>query len=273
MDTESNNKTRSNGRLQDEKNSPARSNRLNLMMMRERGKIHRFELSFRLFIGVLLGLVTYLIVSGVVIHQYFDERSKNRIQSEELKRLKDEIGITKKENYRVRQRLAFLEDYAYRKDTTDQQQENPAEPEKPSPPKETKVISKAHAETITEQVNKARVAVNDLVIERKSDRLTVRFKLLNIDWGKTTASGYVHVIAKDSQSEPIKVWTFPKVRVENGVPIDYKKGQRFSIKRFITMDAKYFMEETDSPSSVQVLIYDEAGNVIFDQDYEVGNAS
>lgn len=273
MDTENNNKTRSKDRIRNGKAPAGRSNRLTFMMMRGRGKIRNFQIPFSLFAGILLCLVLYLIVSAVLIRQYFDERSKNRIQAHELERLKDEIEITKKEFYRVRQHLAFLEDYAYQKGAGDDHREESVEPKMPSPKEKPKTVSKESGETVTGEVEKSQVAINDLVMERGIRGLTVRFKLLNIDWGKSTAAGYVHTIARDSQSEPVKVWTFPNVTMENGIPVDYKKGKHFAIKRFMTMNVKYSMEETDAPSSVQVLIYDEAGNVIFDQEYEVGNSS
>ncbi len=273
MDTEIKTKTRPKGRIQNKKTPPVRSNRLTLMMMRGRGKLRTCEFSFRLFVGFLLGLVLYLIVSVVFVHQYFDERSKNRIQTDELDRLKYEIEVMKKEHYRARQRLAFLEDYAYQKGVGDEQPGDSIEPEEPSPQKETKTVSKSSGETLTGEVNGNRVAINDLVMERGNGGLTVRFKLLNIDWGKAIAVGYVHTIAKDKESEPHKVWTFPEVTIENGMPVDYKQGEYFSIKRYKTIHAAYSMDESCSPSSIQVLIYDQSGKVIFDQDYMVGNAS
>jgi hypothetical protein len=78
------------------------------------------------------------------------------------------------------------------------------------------------------------------------------------------------MIAANRRIQPPQFWAYPKVALREGIPVDYKRGEFFKIKRFRMIRGVYFMDgETDLPSSVTVMIYDTAGALILEKEFEV----
>ena len=103
--------------------------------------------------------------------------------------------------------------------------------------------------------------------------MTVVFNLVNVHEDKKSVNGYVHMIAMNKESDPPQLWTYPKVALRNGIPIDYRRGQLFLIKRFKTIRGEYFFSSSkEFPSSMKVLVYDQSGKVILQKEFEVENA-
>ena len=104
--------------------------------------------------------------------------------------------------------------------------------------------------------------------------LKVNFKLVNIHQDESPVSGYVHIIAINKDADPPQLWTYPKVALRDGFPVDYKRGQLFFIKRFKTIRGEYSLDsEAECLSSVKVVVYDHPGTLIFQKEFEVKNAS
>ena len=51
--------------------------------------------------------------------------------------------------------------------------------------------------------------------------------------GENAVGGYIHLIGRSQKSNPSRRWTYPKERLRNGVPLDFRRGQCFLIKRFM----------------------------------------
>jgi hypothetical protein len=121
---------------------------------------------------------------------------------------------------------------------------------------------------------KALVDVKNWEFRKEGAKLTVRFDITNADQNERLLRGYVHVIAVDQDSEPPQLWTFPKVALREGVPINYRRGQLFIIKRFRKIEGEYFFDSaSDSPSLLRVLVYSQSGQLILTKEFEIQNAT
>ncbi|MCP4682062.1 MAG: hypothetical protein GY864_07000, partial [Desulfobacterales bacterium] len=93
---------------QPDKNIPAGSGRLSVIVVRGLGKVHSFEVSPWILALVSLFLILYLITSGVALYDYINTLHINRGQSESLERLQHEIEGTKKELEQSKHRMMIL---------------------------------------------------------------------------------------------------------------------------------------------------------------------
>jgi cell division protein FtsB len=253
---------------------PSRASYLTIMIVANLGKVRSFRISSRFLTWSFLFFVFYIVVSIIIINDYFEKRWTNNALTEQLEGLQYEIEGTKKELYRSKQHLALLESHIYPQETDIE--------EEVKPPADTEVQEEntelstgdSFSEIITEDSRKTLVDIQDLEIKRDKNKLTVFFNLVNMHEGDESANGYVHIIAMNKESDPPQLWTYPKVALRNGLPIDYKRGQLFLIKRFKTIRGEYFFStSTELPSSIKVLVYDQSGKILLQKEFEVETTS
>jgi hypothetical protein len=256
------------------KRKPSRASYLTIMIVANLGKVRSFRISSRFLTWSFLFFVFYIIVSIIIINDYFEKRWTNNALTEKLESLQYEIEGTKKELYRSKQHLALLESHIY-------PQEIGIEEEAKLPP-DTEVQEEntdrsagdSFPKNVTEDTRETMVDIEDLQIKRDNNKLTVFFNLVNVHEGDESANGYVHIIAMNKESDPPQLWTYPKVALRNGIPIDYRRGQLFLIKRFKTIRGEYFFSSsTEFPSSIKVLIFDQSGKLLLQKEFEVENVS
>jgi len=252
------------------KGRDSRLSDLTIMIVGKVGKFHSFKISSRIFLLAALFLIIYIAVSLFVFDLYFHERRMNIENSKEMGSLQEEIESVKSELHKSRQHLALLRETIYelkasREETaaTEQPEENIYESPEKSPAEEEK-----------DSAPEISVEISDLAFFKKEDALTVEFNLVNMLDEDKPASGYVHIIAINRETNPHRVWAYPRCRLLNELPVDYKRGQRFYIKRFKAIKGVYPLENQDiTPSSIKVLVYDPSGSIIFQKEFEVKNAS
>ena len=257
-----------NGKQQIKGKTPRPSD-LTVMILGKVGKSRSFKISPRIFFWACLFFVAYIITSILVFNGYFSELRSNRSQQALLDQLQQEIKEAKKELNISKQHLDLLEKAIY--DVT-AGHEKPSKKAVPEPAVETVPVEK------TEKAFQAPVHyivdIKDLEIQREKSMLKVNFKLVNMHQDEAPVSGYVHIIAMNKDTEPQQLWTYPKAAFKNGLPVDYKRGQLFFIKRFKTIRGEYSLtSETEYPSTVKVIVYDHPGTLIFQKEFEVENAS
>ena len=116
--------------------------------------------------------------------------------------------------------------------------------------------------------------IKDLVIKKEREKLAISFRLVNMHKDKRPVGGYVHIIAVDKNSDPPLFLPYPGVVLKDGIPVDFKLGQPFFIKRFKTIRGKYLLDTgTESVSAMKVLIYNKSGTLVFQKEYDAENTS
>jgi hypothetical protein len=247
------------------------------MILGKVGKSRSFKISSRIFFWACLFFIVYIITSVLVFNGYFGALRSNRSQQALLDQLQQEIKDTKKELHISKQHLVLLEKAVYDMSASLEQPakttavpENAA-PEKPAPAVEAGPVEKTQKSS--QAPVRDRVDIKDLEIQREDTILKVNFKLVNINQDEVPVSGYVHIVAMNKDADPPQSMTYPKVALKDGLPVDYKRGQLFFIKRFKTIRGEYSINsKTESPSTVKVIVYDHPGTLIFQKEFEVGKA-
>ncbi len=260
----------------------SQANDLTLMIVGKKGNVRTFKISFRFLFWTSALLALYLFASIFVFYAYLDERRTNSGHLTELKRLQHEINETKRTLDRSKHRLTLLKN-----SIKDLESRDKASPELASPTEKPDIISvptEVEREPVEkverELVEKAEsipaeqfVDIKDLSIKKEGNELTISFNIVNVK-NKGPADGYVHIVAIDKHSDPPQFLAYPKVALKDGIPINFKRGQPFLIRRFKTISGRYLLDtETESVSSMKVLIYNKSGTLVLQKEFEVKNAS
>ena len=265
------------------KRRSSRSNDVTMMIIGKRGHVRTFRISFRFFFWISVLIVLNILTSIFFFSEYLDERRTNKNYLTELKRLQHEVKETKRILDRSKHHLALLENSIQDLKTQNKaptESVSPAETtdSKSAPPEvERKSIEKEEIQPVekVESIPQEQfVDIKDLAIKKEGEKLTISFKLVNMYRDKRPVDGYVHIIAFDKNSDPPLFLAFPEVALKDGIPVEFKRGQPFFIKRFKTIRGKYLLDTgTGSVSSIKVLIYNKSGTLVFQKEYDVENAS
>lgn len=253
----------------------SQANDLTMMIVGKRGNIRTFRVSFHFLFWTSLLFVLYILASIFIFCQYLDERRINGAHLTEFKRLQHEIKETKRTLDRSKHHLALLKNSIQ---DIGIQHKVPAESISPAKTTDSK---SAPTEIEREPVEKTEslpqeqfLDIKDFTVKKEREKLTVRFKLVNMHKDKSPAKGYVHIIAFDKNSDPPLFLPYPGVVLKDGIPVDFKLGQPFFIKRFKTIRGKYLLDTgTESISSIKVLVYNKSGTLTFQKEFEVENVS
>ena len=242
-----------------------RKRRLTVMIMASVGKVRSFQISRRFVFWGILFFVAYILVSVYTINSYIQLRQSSDKQTEKARQMEEEASAYKKNLLRSRQHVALLEDYIRRMESgTDQapiSAKEPSHEEVPKPGK-TRVPTAAGL-----------VDVMDMVIQKEGARIMASFKLVNTQPGEGAVGGYVHLIAVDRKATPSREWTYPPEKLEKGLPVNYRNGQIFLINRFKQIQARFNLgSASESASVLRLLVYDQAGDIILQKEFEVGHA-
>ena len=118
------------------------------------------------------------------------------------------------------------------------------------------------------------VDIQDVVIKKDDSKMNIDLKVVNIKEEEGKVSGYIHIIARNNQSNFQPKWTYPKEKLRNGVPLNFRRGQRFVIERFKPIHSKFDLTPgSEPPSDVMVIVYDRLGTLILKKTFEVNDVS
>jgi len=257
-----------------EKDTHRRASDLHIMIAKGVGKVRSFSVSPHILLASLIFFAVYIIVSIFVINDYFHTLRTTRSQARKLERLQAEIQTGRRDLFRSRQRLAILE--AYVDDA--KSGEKPAQ--KPTGPTENEATGVPPLTSAPPDIRgegefpAPAVEIRDLDTRKEDAKLTVRFKIAKTEQNDTPLRGYVHIVATDTRSDPPQSWTYPKVALRDGFPVDFKRGRLFVIKHFRTIKGEYFFDsKVDSSLSLRILAYDESGKLLLQKEFEVEDTS
>lgn len=266
------------------------------MILRDLGKAFTLKISPIFVFGIGLFLILHMIASIIILKCYFDERSDNRAQSIEIERLRQDIDDSRKALYRSRQYVTLLEDHLKDQQGGREKKRKPRASEDNFKPKSEGPKRTSQKEAGPEKISPESVSLNepspadagepaaeayavpqvpvavirDLTMKPEESELTVSFRLVKVGPDMETFTGYVHIIAVNKDQDPPQLWSYPKVELQNGMPIDYKQGRRFTIRHFKTIRGEYFFDsKAVYPDSVKVLVFNESGEVIMEKEFDV----
>jgi len=246
---------------------PPSASELNIIIARKVGRMRSFRVSSGLFFGALVFFILFIAASVVVFNWYFEQLRTAGEREKQVERMRTEVEGLTRELHRSRQHLAIL------KEVLEDRQASKVSSAGAEQSREKGMPARAEEpKGGTSEGEKVRgaVAVEDLEAERSGQKLMVRFRLVNTLEEEAPVSGYIHMIAVNRDSEPNQFWTYPKVALRDGVPVDCKRGQRFKIRRFKRVDGEYFLDaDNELPSSVKVLVYDQDGVLLFERAFEL----
>ena len=243
--------------------------RLNVLVMRGISKTWRFTISSRVLFFALLFLVFFILFSLFIINDYFEGRHVNRRLSRQLEVAGTEIQRIKKALYRTEQQLTIFKEHINDKEAKAKTSNEEARSD--SIEKENlEVADKSQAPPEDESTpRKPQALVEDLKTTKEGAKLAVSFRLENkLDTGGAL-KGYIHMIAVGRDSDGHQLWTYPKVALKDGLPINYKRGWHFVIRRFKVIQGEFFFDsESISPSFIKVIVYDNDGELICEKIFE-----
>jgi len=240
----------------------AQERRLRVMIMRSVGDVISFNIHPRILLLAALFLLIYLPCSIIVINDYFSQRDIYRKQAEQLMQLEEEASAAKGTFDSAQKQIAVLQDYIASLETPPLL---PAE-------KATSMAATEPAVTVETETAAGPVPVDlkDIMIQREPDGLTVKFKLTKVTTGEAPISGYVHLIAEDRNSEPPRRWTYPYEVLQDGIPVDHRRGLSFRIQRFRPVSVKFELDpDLDQPSTVRILVYDHLGAHLLEKEFAI----
>jgi len=248
------------------------------MIVANLGKVRSFKISPRFLAWSFLFFVFYIVVSIFIINDYFEKRWTNDFLTEQLENLQFAIEDTKNQLYKSKKHLVLLESHLYSKKTEIEEEEVKTPAGSEIQEKNTTLQAEDNpSKKVMEDSQRTPsdiVDIEDLEIKKGKNTFTVFFNLVNVNEKNKSVKGYVHIIAVNKKSDPPQLWTYPKVALQNGIPIDYKRGQLFLIKHFKTIRGEYFLDSgADIPSSIRILVYDQSGKMILEKEFEVENVS
>jgi hypothetical protein len=268
---------------------PHDKDRLTIMIIRSLGRVRSFKVSPVIVFCATLFLILYIPFSVFIINNYIGLYRANRTRSTNVEQLEKDVIKGQKDLGRVRQHVALLEDYIrHLEDPQEQQKEKSPTPEnadtkEKSAPRKVEIIRE---QTVISDVESppgdseeemqpiGAVDIKEMIIQKEGARMSVEFKLVNMNPGETAVGGYIHLIAMGNNPNPPPEWTFPRVQLEEGIPINFRRGQLFLIQRFKPVHGRFFLTpNSEPPTALKVLVYDQSGLLILEREFEVSHVS
>jgi hypothetical protein len=240
-----------------------------IMVMGKVGKVRSFRISRRVFVWAVLFFAAYVPFSVYLVNRYFAVRNANVAQGQRIEHLEKDLLRSNNALSRSKEHIVFLEEYISK---MEKPAEKTAEPAK-LPDKRGEAVTQKPSEEKAQKQTEEMVSVEDLVIEKQGAQLVVTFKLVNLLPGDTSVGGYVYILARNEKSPPRQEWTYPQVKLANGLPETHKRGQVFLIQRFKPMQGKLSLGSgPDAPTILEILVYDQAGNILMRKDFAIDRA-
>ncbi len=246
------------------------------MVMGRVGKVRSFKVSPRVLFWSFLFLLVYLPVSILVVNRWVELRREVKVQQQEIDRLGLELTRAERTLFKFQQHVTLLETYIDSLESGEEQraavqatdetaarvaEEQPEAPQEETEPPET--------------VARGLVGVEQMAIERAEDAVQVSFNLTNVAEGEEPVSGYVHILASGEENGSPWWDVYPRGEVAgDGFPESYRRGLPFIIQRFKPIQGRFSPGPGRGlPDAVRVVVYDDTGRLIYNEAFEVENAS
>jgi hypothetical protein len=230
--------------------------RLTIMIFKEIGKVKIITISPRLLLGASLFLIFYIVVTLFLTNAYLayfyplKSDGIDEIQAERIAKLSKELIRVTKNLERSEQHIALLEDYI--KEEKEQSPESVA------------------AGDYTESSSPKLVGIEELKVKRDSSTINVAYRIVNRQSNEEPIGGYIFILANLKDSDQSEVWVYPSSPLKDGLPVNYKRGQRFFIQNFKSISNRYTLSKsTDKPLILEILVFDRDGKLVLKKVVEV----
>ena len=238
-----------NKRKKEARNRPKNPKRLTVMVFKSVGKIKTFEISSRLLTWASLFFIFYIIATIFLTNIFIDYYKKNKMLSNDNIELRAILAKTTKSLEESKQHIALLDEYIA---------ENKEQSLEPPPAGD-------HVEPVLSEL----VDIDELKIERNESTITIDFRIINKQLNEQPIGGYIFILARIKYSDESKVWVYPDSQLKDGIPENYKSGQRFLIQNFKLISRKYALPKSKNRVLIfQILVYDTEGTLIFKKAFE-----
>jgi hypothetical protein len=246
------------------------------MIIRRVGSVLSFGISPRILWMALLFFLIYLPGSVYIINRYLDLRFAGRIQTDMIRQQEETAAKNMALIRRSEEKISFLEEYL--RDLENQQEPGKRPPLEPDSRRAERPAVLAQGGVAGGEADPLRppefVDIEDLGITQQGSQVAIRFKLVNVQAGDGPTGGYVHLIARDTRAGKVKDWASPREPLQDGFPTDYRHGRLFLIKNFKLIHGRFDMPpDRESPAAIRVLVYNHAGQLILEEEFEVTHAS
>jgi len=217
--------------------------RLTVMIFKGVGKVRTFKISAHFLLWVSLFFVTYIVATIFLTHVFTNYYRQNRTLADENAELRAMLIKTKKSLEESEQHIALLDDYI-----TEKKDQSPRS-----------LVTVDHAESSLTTL----VDIDELKIERNKSTINVNFRIINKQLDEEPIGGYIFVLVRIKDSDKSEVWVYPNSQLKDGLPLNYRNGQRFFIQRFKTISSKYTLSKSiNRPLIFEIFVYDRNGTLI-----------
>jgi hypothetical protein len=243
--------------------------KLNVLATKGVGRVWCFNINFWLLLGITGALILYLIFSFLLVARFFGEYRQQNL----LKQLEMDFETTRKALYQAKQRLKFLENYIDPSKIPAEGSKETQNPEVAPSQSKTSISGGSKFSKASESGPERSIfVIKDMEISRQGNSLQATFKLARSSPGGNPVRGYLFILAVDRSTDPPRYWSSPKAVIENGIPVNPKKGQVFKIRNFRRIRAGWTLETAESiPSDLKILAYDKSGSLLFAENYQLIN--
>ncbi|MBN1627101.1 MAG: hypothetical protein JW944_11305 [Deltaproteobacteria bacterium] len=252
------------------KEAPPGSHDITIMIMKKVGRIRSFTISYCILFWLSIFLSLYFLFSLFIISHYMDMRYRYRNQSKSLADLEEKYNNMEKGLLKAQQRAANLE--AYIESTTHKEEAKDTAPvQMPDIPAEKQSTVTAPEKIIAPASYS--VDIEGLDIRKSDPGIVIDFRLTNTSSGTDAVEGYLHIIVSDQYNNYPSIWNSPSREITDGIPSQYRSGERFIIQRFKQYHREFTSESSFGvPARITIIAYDPSGNLILRKEFEVRDA-
>lgn len=241
------------------------SKEITIMIIGSIGRIRSFTISRRILLWSSICLSLYILISLFIVFWFVDTSSRYRNQAEMIKENEERYNGIEKDLLKAQQYAANLEEYIK---TSWGQKETDEEEGQAVDSSNSSDTEKGREQTANY------IGIEGLSIRRLESGVVVDFRLVNMNSEDVAIEGYMHLIVGDENNNFPPVWNSPSREIKDGLPSDFRRGERFVIQRFKQYHRE-FSSDTSSgmPSTISILVYDFSGNLIQKSVHDVNDVS
>jgi len=222
---------------------PKIQERLTVMIFKGAGKIRTFKISTHFLLWVSLFFIFYIVATIFLTNLFINYYRQNRILADQNAELRAMLIKTKKSLEESKQHIALLDDYITEK--------------KDQSPRSLSTVDHTESSLMT------LVDIDGLKVERNKSTIKVDFRIINKQVNEEPIGGYIFVLVSIKDSDKSEVWVYPNSQLKDGLPVNYRNGQRFFIQRFKSISSKYTLSKSiNQPLIFKILVYDRDGKLI-----------
>jgi hypothetical protein len=217
--------------------------RLTVMIFKGVGKVRTLKISPHFLLWVSLFFIFYIVVTIFLTNLFIDYYRNNKMLADENAELRAMLIKVKKSLEESKQHIALLDDYI-----TEKKDQSP------------RPLSRVnHTESSLTKL----VDIDELKVERNKSTIKVDFRIINKQVNEEPIGGYIFVLVSVKDSDKSEVWVYPNSPLKDGIPINYRSGQRFFIQRFKSISSQYTLNKSINRSLIfKIFVYDRNGTLI-----------